>query len=64
MVLLDQAPQTPYEKVRGVLEEELGKSFEDLFERFDVKPLGSASVAQVCASVKPIVVVGVYLEMC
>ncbi|CAM6105645.1 unnamed protein product [Calypogeia fissa] len=47
VVLCDQAPQTPYEQVRGVLEEELGESFDDLFERFDVKPIGSASVAQV-----------------
>ncbi|CAM6128703.1 unnamed protein product [Calypogeia fissa] len=47
VVLCDQAPETPYENVRGVLEEELGKSFDDLFDRFDVKPLGSASVAQV-----------------
>lgn len=47
VVLCDQAPQTPFDKVQGVLEEELGKPFDDLFERFDVKPLGSASVAQV-----------------
>jgi aarF domain-containing kinase len=46
VVLCDQAPQTPFEDVQRVLEEELGKSFEDLFERFDVKPIGSASVAQ------------------
>ncbi|KAL3683191.1 hypothetical protein R1sor_001213 [Riccia sorocarpa] len=47
IVLCDQAPQTPYSEIQRVLEEELGQPFGDVFERFDEKPLGSASVAQV-----------------
>jgi aarF domain-containing kinase len=31
-----------------VLENELGLSIDDVFDRFDVEPLGSASIAQVC----------------
>eukprot|EP00898_Chlorokybus_atmophyticus_P001086 jgi/Chlat1/1979/Chrsp158S02284 len=45
--LHDDAPQTPLWKVRSLLEVELGRRFEDIFERFDPKPVGSASVAQV-----------------
>ncbi|KAL2612142.1 hypothetical protein R1flu_023834 [Riccia fluitans] len=47
IVLCDQAPQTPYSEILKVLEEELGRPFSDIFERFDEHPLGSASVAQV-----------------
>ncbi|OWM90571.1 hypothetical protein CDL15_Pgr014874 [Punica granatum] len=45
--LCDHAPATPYDIVQMVLEKELGRSVGDLFERFDVDPLGSASIAQV-----------------
>lgn len=47
VTLCDQAPATPYNMVRVVLEKELGQNFDELFERFDVDPLGSASIAQV-----------------
>ncbi|CAB79391.1 putative protein [Arabidopsis thaliana] len=47
VTLCDQAPATPFDAVRVVLEKELGKSIEQVFETFDEKPLGSASIAQV-----------------
>ncbi|KAK9113534.1 hypothetical protein Syun_020331 [Stephania yunnanensis] len=47
VTLCDRAPATPFEKVQLMLERELGQGFENTFERFDVEPLGSASIAQV-----------------
>ncbi|KAL2932804.1 Protein ACTIVITY OF BC1 COMPLEX KINASE 8 chloroplastic [Bienertia sinuspersici] len=47
VTLCDQAAPTPYEVVQTVLEKELGKSIDELFDSFDVNPLGSASIAQV-----------------
>ncbi|XP_061952765.1 uncharacterized protein LOC133675413 [Populus nigra] len=47
VTLCDRAPATPFDTVKLVLEKELGRSIEDIFERFDVEPLGSASIAQV-----------------
>ncbi|KAL7139545.1 hypothetical protein ABFS83_09G059700 [Erythranthe nasuta] len=47
VTLCDQAPATPYSVVKVVLEKELGRSIDELFERFDADPLGSASIAQV-----------------
>ncbi|CAM6010856.1 unnamed protein product [Sphagnum balticum] len=47
VVLCDGAPETPYEKVQKVLEQEFGKPMDSIFERFDHKPVASASVAQV-----------------
>ncbi|XP_031092886.1 uncharacterized protein slr0889-like isoform X1 [Ipomoea triloba] len=47
VTLCDQAPATSYSVIKVVLEKELGQSVDDLFERFDVEPLGSASIAQV-----------------
>ncbi|KAJ6672285.1 ABC1 FAMILY PROTEIN [Salix viminalis] len=47
VTLYDRAPPTPFDAVKLVLEKELGRSMEDIFERFDVQPLGSASIAQV-----------------
>lgn len=47
VTLCDQAPATPFPVVRKILEEELGNTFEDIFERFDTDPVGSASIAQV-----------------
>ena len=47
VVLCDRAPQTPLATVLKVLEQELGRSVEDVFERFETEPLGSASIAQV-----------------
>ncbi|KAD4889063.1 hypothetical protein E3N88_21136 [Mikania micrantha] len=47
VTLCDQAPGTPSNVVRLILENELGKTVEDIFERFDWDPIGSASIAQV-----------------
>ncbi|ONK71185.1 uncharacterized protein A4U43_C04F5760 [Asparagus officinalis] len=47
VTLCDQAPATPFPVVQKVLEEELGKKFGDVFDRFDANPVGSASIAQV-----------------
>ncbi|KAI4336278.1 hypothetical protein L6164_014822 [Bauhinia variegata] len=47
VTLFDQAPATPFRTVKIVLEKELGRRVDDMFERFDVEPLGSASIAQV-----------------
>ncbi|KAH6799568.1 hypothetical protein C2S51_036052 [Perilla frutescens var. frutescens] len=47
VTLCDQAPATPYNVVKLVMEKELGRSIDELFERFDADPLGSASIAQV-----------------
>ncbi|KAJ6410342.1 hypothetical protein OIU84_007151 [Salix udensis] len=47
VTLCDRAPATPFDTVKLVLEKELGRSIEDIFERFDMEPLGSASIAQV-----------------
>ncbi|CAH2078039.1 unnamed protein product, partial [Thlaspi arvense] len=47
VTLCDQAPATPFDAIRIVLEKELGKSIDDVFDSFDDKPLGSASIAQV-----------------
>lgn len=50
VTLCDQAPATPLDAIRLVLEKELGKSIDQVFETFDDKPLGSASIAQVLHS--------------
>ncbi|CAN0915678.1 AarF domain-containing kinase 1 [Linum grandiflorum] len=47
VTLCDRAPATPYHTVRLVLENELGQSLDDIFDSFDLEPLGSASIAQV-----------------
>lgn len=47
VTLCDQAPATPYNVVRAVLEKELNQNVDELFESFDFDPLGSASIAQV-----------------
>jgi len=46
-VLHSQAPKMDYEDIFAVLKEELGPDAENLFEEFDEKPLGVASLAQV-----------------
>ena len=43
----DKVPAEPYDTVRAVVEEELGKPLEAVFERFDREPLAAASIAQV-----------------
>lgn len=47
VTLCDRAPATHFDEIRLVLEKELGQSIGDIFERFDVDPIGSASIAQV-----------------
>ncbi|KAK7282006.1 hypothetical protein RIF29_10465 [Crotalaria pallida] len=47
VTLCDQAPATPFHSVKRVLENELGQDIDEVFERFDLVPLGSASIAQV-----------------
>ncbi len=45
--LQDRVPPMSMEEVRTVLDVELPQPFDDVFERFDPVPLGSASIAQV-----------------
>ncbi|KAK4436920.1 protein ACTIVITY OF BC1 COMPLEX kinase, chloroplastic [Sesamum alatum] len=47
VTLCDQAPATPFDAIKVVLEKELGQGVDELFDRFDTNPLGSASIAQV-----------------
>ncbi|XP_038684417.1 aarF domain-containing protein kinase 1 isoform X2 [Tripterygium wilfordii] len=47
VTLCDQAPATPFGGIQLVLKEELGQNLNNMFERFDVQPLGSASIAQI-----------------
>ncbi|KAK3043316.1 hypothetical protein RJ639_002559, partial [Escallonia herrerae] len=47
VTLCDQAPATPSDIVRVVLERELGGNVDDFFDNFEADPLGSASIAQV-----------------
>ncbi|XP_037496353.1 uncharacterized protein slr0889 isoform X3 [Jatropha curcas] len=47
VTLCDRAPATPFDTVQLMLEKELGRSVGEMFESFDVEPLGSASIAQV-----------------
>jgi predicted unusual protein kinase regulating ubiquinone biosynthesis (AarF/ABC1/UbiB family) len=45
--LQDHVEPVPFKGVREVLERELSKKLDDVFERFDKKPVASASIAQV-----------------
>ncbi|KAL0916643.1 hypothetical protein M5K25_014171 [Dendrobium thyrsiflorum] len=45
--LQDSLPARPLEEVRQTIEEELGKSVDELFSSFDGNPLATASIAQV-----------------
>jgi ubiquinone biosynthesis protein len=45
--LQDRVPPMPIEDVRAVVEQELQRPLEEVFEEFDHTPLGSASIAQV-----------------
>ncbi|HEX3566190.1 MAG TPA: AarF/UbiB family protein [Acidimicrobiales bacterium] len=51
--LLDEVPPVTAAEVRSVLTEELGASPEEVFTRFDLTPLASASIAQVHAAALP-----------
>ncbi|XP_050378161.1 protein ACTIVITY OF BC1 COMPLEX KINASE 8, chloroplastic-like [Argentina anserina] len=43
----DHAPATPLDAVQLMLESEVGQSVGEVFERFDVDPIGYASISQV-----------------
>lgn len=52
--LQDQVPPFSGEVAKAIIEKSLGKKVEDIFSAFDIKPLASASVAQVhAARLKP-----------
>ena len=46
-LLRDNTPVTPFEEMRKVIEEELGKPLEEIYSEFNEEPLGSASIGQV-----------------
>lgn len=46
----DRVPPEPFITIRQVVEEDLGKSLEDVFISFDREPLAAASIAQVHAA--------------
>ena len=45
--LQDDLPEIPYEKVREIVEEEIGSRISKAFNRFQEEPLASASIGQV-----------------
>lgn len=45
--LRDNTPITPFDEIKEVIEEELGKPIEDIYSDIDQNPLGSASIGQV-----------------
>ncbi len=49
--LQDRVPPFPSEMARRIIEEDLGRPIEDLFDEFQDEPLASASIAQVHAAV-------------
>lgn len=46
-VLHNKAPRTRFEDIKKVIKEDLKAELEDLFEEFDLEPIGAASFAQV-----------------
>jgi ubiquinone biosynthesis protein len=44
--LRDSVPPLPFERIRAVVEEELGRPLETVFAEFEPTPLGAASIAQ------------------
>jgi ubiquinone biosynthesis protein len=49
--LQDDVPPAPWEEIKPVLEEELGRPMEEVFLAFDPEPIASASLAQVYAAI-------------
>ena len=48
--LRDRVPPEPFDVVRRVVELDLGRSLDDVFERFERTPIAAASIAQVHAA--------------
>ena len=48
--LQDSAPSVPFEAIREVVRKELGQPIEEVFLRFDPKPLAAASIGQAHAA--------------
>jgi ubiquinone biosynthesis protein len=46
----DQVPPEPFDRVRRVIEEDLGRPLEDVFSRIERRPIAAASIAQVHAA--------------
>ena len=49
-LLRDRVPAEPFEAVRQVVEAELGRPLEEVFEHFETTPIAAASIAQVHAA--------------
>ena len=45
--LSDNTPTTPFNEIKEVIEEELGKPVNEIYKEIDEEPLGSASIGQV-----------------
>lgn len=45
--LQDKAPAEPFDRIRAVIEAELGRPLEEVFMSFETVPVGAASIAQV-----------------
>ena len=45
--LQDKLPPFPSDQAKAIIEEELGRTIEELYDRFDSEPIAAASIAQV-----------------
>lgn len=50
-VLRDKAPAVPFEAMKSVIEEDLGRTIDDAFSSFDSVPVAAASIGQVYRAV-------------
>merc|ERR1712167_506141 len=46
-VLLDSCPTKPFSTIKSVIEKDLGKPINEIYESFEEKPIGSGSIGQV-----------------